>query len=217
MAATAEHRRCAAARRHGGLPFGIALALGLLGGCATLPPPSADTVRSGRFAATVTIGDQRDNMAGRFMLSSNRDGSTTLDLATPLGTTMARVQTAAGRTTLTAPQSDGTLASWEGDSPDALVESVLGWSLPVSGLPDWLAGRAAAGRPARVFVVEADRQAIEQDGWLVVIEERFADTPLPRRLTLTRQVPGAGTPKVDLRLVLDPPSDAGAASNSNIR
>lgn len=196
----------AAGRRHAA----IGLLAAAIAGCATLEPiEPALRFHSGRFAASVSRGAQQEAVSGRFTLTVY-PGRTTLDLASPLGNTLARVQTDANRTTLTAPQADGTLATWHGDSPEALAESVLGFSLPASGLPDWIAGRPVPGRPARLFPEAGPPQRIEQDGWIVVIDERFEDTGAPRRLSFDRRAESATGTSLRLRLVLDAPGDATA-------
>lgn len=192
------------------------LALALAGGCTTLAPVEpAPQVYSGRFVASISRGEQREAVSGRFTLAASAV-RTTLDLASPLGNTLARVEADAGGATLTAPRADGTLATWRGDSADALTESVLGYRLPVSGLADWIAGRPSPGRPARVSPDAGPAQRIEQDGWLIAIEERFADSAAPRRLLLDRGADVAEDPVVRLRLLIDTaagaPADASGVS-----
>ena len=186
------------------------LMLTVTGACTTFAPiEPAQHVYTGRFSASVGRDDRREAVSGRFTLAASA-GRTTLDLASPLGNTLARVDAGAGRATLTAPQADGTLATWQGDSPETLAESVLGYRLPVSGLADWIAGRPAPGRAARVSPATGPVQRIEQDGWVIGIDERFADGGAPRRLSLDRDAGGPTAPAVRLRLVLD---DAGTALN----
>ena len=178
------------------------------GGCTTFAPiEPAPHVYTGRFSASISRGEQREALSGRFTLAAAA-GRTTLDLASPLGNTLARVESIGDRATLTAPQPDGSLATWQGDSADALAETVLGYRLPVAGLADWIAGRAAPGRAARVFPPTGPAQHIVQDGWTIGIDERSADTGAPRRLSFDRGGNGAAEPSVRLRLVLD---DAGGA------
>jgi outer membrane lipoprotein LolB len=180
-----------------------------LGGCAAYAPEAPPLQRySGRFAATVADGERREAASGRFTLAVYLD-RTTVELASPLGNTMARVQADASGATLTAPQADGTLATWRGDSADALAESALGFALPVSGLADWLAGRPAPGRPSRSTPAGGPAQRIEQDGWSIDIDERFDGSGEPRRLTLSRDARPPSAPALRLRLVLDAPGDGG--------
>jgi outer membrane lipoprotein LolB len=184
-------------------------------GCASLPQVEpAARVHTGRFSASFSRGEQREAVSGRFTLAAS-PGRVTLDLDSPLGNTLARVEAVADRATLTAPQADGTFARWQGDSAEALAESVLGYRLPVSGLPDWIAGQPVPGRAARVIPDSGPAQRIEQDGWVIAIDERFEHGGAPRRLSLDRHDGGPTATSLRLRLVLDDPAgDAGATRQS---
>jgi outer membrane lipoprotein LolB len=166
-------------------------------GCATLPAPLPERSYSGRFSATATQGGQRENVSGRFVLQVSGPIQT-LDLATPLGSTMARIEIGPDGARATGAQ----LQETRGPDAEALAEQLLGWRLPVSGLADWLAGRAAPGRPARVEHADGRIAGIEQDDWIIVIEETDAQTLRPRRLLL-RRAAAAQAPAVDLRLIVD--------------
>jgi outer membrane lipoprotein LolB len=192
----------------------LALLLAVAGGCTTFAPTvSAPSVYTGRFSASIRRGEQHEAVSGRFTLAASA-GRATLDLASPLGNTLARMDADASGATLTAPQADGTLATWRGDSADALAESVLGYRLPVSGLADWIAGRPVPGRAVRVSPASGPAQHIEQDGWIIAIDERFEHNGAPRRLSFERQAAGSAAPSVRLRLVLD---DAGSTLNASDR
>lgn len=194
----------------------LALAVAALacGGCTSFAPSEpAPQVHTGRFSASISRDERREAVSGRFTLAA-LPGRTTLDLASPLGNTLARVEAVGKLATLTAPQADGTLATWRGDSPDALAESVLGYRLPISGLPDWIAGRPAPGRTARVFPQTGPAQRIEQDGWVIGIDERFEPGGAPRRLSFDRDGGGPDVPSIRLRLILD---DAGGTLGASDR
>jgi len=196
-------------RRHAIRLFACAL----LGGCAMLAPiEHAERLYVGRFAASVSQGEQHDSVSGRFTMAVRSD-NITVDLASPLGNTLARIQATDSGATLTAPQPDGSMATWEGTGPEALTETVLGWRLPVSGLADWIAGRPAAGRPFRLTPADGMAQRIDQDGWIVRIDERFAVTGEPRRLTLERADDGSG-PAIRLKLIVDEATRTAAAQGT---
>ena len=194
---------------HGRRRLALALlAFTVAGGCTSLAPiDPAPQVYHGRFSASIDRGDQREAVAGRFTLAASAR-QVTLDLASPLGNTLARVAADDSGATLTAPQADGSLATWHGDNADALAEAVLGYRLPVTGLADWLAGRAVPGRAAIVLPDRGPVQRIEQDGWVIAIDERFEQDGAPRRLSFERDHAGPQAPALRLRLVLD---DAGSA------
>ncbi len=169
----------------------------LTAACASVSPPERSY--AGRFSATTVLAAERQNLSGRFSLEI-RGGQKTLDLATPIGTTLARVEI----------NEDGARVIGQaqvirGPDADALTEQMLGWRLPVNGLADWIEGRPAPGRPARVERNETGISLIEQDGWTIRISEFFASESRPRRLSLER--PTAGTrPAVSVRLILDDPA-----------
>lgn len=85
---------------------------------------------------------------------------------------------------------------------ESLTQSVLGWRLPLAGLPDWVRARPVPGRPAQLRRTEAGQiESVEQDGWL--IEYQTWDGALPARIKLLRSgADGIGT-AVEIRLVID--------------
>lgn len=176
--------------------------------CATWSPAPADVVTSGRFALTArgtgSDGSSRhESQSGRFTLSQ-AGVLTTLDLASPLGTTLARLQASPAGARLQVPDSGGLRDIVEPDA-EALAERVLGFPLPLVGLPSWIRGEPLGARPSQPLDDTA-ADGFRQDGWVVRVEERFAapHAPQPRRLTLVR----AGTtvsPAITLRIVLDDP------------
>lgn len=172
----------------------------LLTACATVPTAPPDHSYSGRFSAVATQGDRREAVAGRFTFEI-RGPHRTIDLATPLGTTVARIEVGPQGARATG----SSLAPAEGPDADALAERLLGWRLPVGGLADWIEGRPAPGRPAQVERREGDIASIEQDGWAIRIAERFQPGGRPRLIVFERAAAPLA-PAVLLRLVLDDPA-----------
>lgn len=119
----------------------LMLLAGIVAGCAAPGKigPDTDTAfqRTGRFAITVkSLNGAQDAVQGGFAWQDT--GSVlTLDLANPLGTTLARVTVRDGGAMLT--HSNG--AHEYAADADSLVEKVLGSPVPVSGLRDWLHGK----------------------------------------------------------------------------
>ncbi len=86
---------------------------------------------------------------------------------------------------------------YQASDVEGLTEQVLGWRLPLAGLPDWVRGRAAAGAPVQTRVDGAQRLAeLRQSGWRVEFLDYEAASGLPKRLRLTRA-------DVEIRLVID--------------
>jgi len=183
-----------------------------IAGCATLPavaPP--DRIHAGRFAATTTFDGKSENTTGRFTLAIT-GAQLVLDLATPLGTTLARVESGPAGAVLRAPGATG-MQEARGANAEVLAEELLGWPLPVQGIGDWIVGRPASARPSRTRSEDGQVRTIEQDGWTIEIAERFA-SGAPRRLVFMRAGRPGGlfalpAPAITLRLVLDEYATAG--------
>lgn len=140
----------------------------LLSACASLPtgtpPPTGDRL-AGRLALKVDAAGSEEarSVVAAFELQGAPEAGR-LDLSTPLGTVMARARWAPGRVVLITPQGETPYPSL-----DALTREVLGESLPVAALFDWLHGRPWAGA---AHVVEPP--GFRQLGWAVDLA-RFAD------------------------------------------
>ena len=165
---------------------GIAALALWLGACAT-PTPPPERVYSGRFVAIADNGERRDSVSGLFTIEV-RGARKTIDLATPVGTTVARIEIEPGRATATGPQ----LQTASGPDADQLVEGLTGWRLPVAGLVDWIDGRPSPDRPASTQREGGRISEIEQDGWTIRYAEYSSVTQRPRRLVLERRAVGAG-------------------------
>jgi outer membrane lipoprotein LolB len=170
----------------------------VLAACATLTPP-AERVHTGRFSLVTANGERKDNTSGRFVLAVHRT-ALTLDLGTPIGTTLARIEIDDQGARLTATSQDGP-QELRGPDAETLTQQFFGWALPVSGLGDWILGRPAPGRPANIRREYDQIVAFEQDGWSFEILDRFANDA-PRRLVATRAA-RADAPAITLRLVLE--------------
>ncbi|MEL7561466.1 lipoprotein insertase outer membrane protein LolB [Stutzerimonas chloritidismutans] len=76
---------------------------------------------------------------------------------------------------------------FEADSPEALVESQLGWQLPVSHLLYWVRGLPAPDSRSRIALDPNGRLAsLQQDGWDVQYLSYTEENgyPLPNRIKL---------------------------------
>jgi outer membrane lipoprotein LolB len=168
-------------------------------GCASVEVAPPDRSYSGRFSAVATQGEKRDAVSGRFTVEV-RGNRQTIDLSTPLGTTVARIEVGPDGARASGPG----VAETRGPDPDALTEQLLGWRLPVSGLSDWIEGRPAPNRPGRVERDGSRPVLIQQDGWTVRLVEAF-DDGRPRLIVLERPASPLA-PGVVLRLVVDGPA-----------
>ncbi len=178
----------------------IVLFATLLASCATAPEATPDRVHTGRFSAVATQGDRRESVSGRFSMEVRGDRRR-IDLATPLGTTVARIEVGPNGASANGPG----MQEARGPDADALAEQLLGWRLPVSGLSDWIEGRPVPSRPARVERDGSRLALIEQDGWTVRLAETFPASDRPRLIILERAA-SPPAPGVVLRLVVDDPA-----------
>ena len=138
------------------------LAVALLGGCATAPHAPIEAAGES-FAGRMTVhvdaarGSDARNVTAAFDL---RGGPTQgrLDLSTPLGTVLAQARWAPGKVALVTSQGERLFASL-----DELTREVLGESVPVNALFDWLQGRPWPGAPS----TPTAERGFQQLGWVV--------------------------------------------------
>jgi outer membrane lipoprotein LolB len=174
----------------------------LLAGCAsTLTPQEAsrfkfaDTRTAYEIAGRLSARHGADGFAANFRWNHAGDRDE-LDLASPLGQTVARLM------------GDARGVMWQ--TPDGKVETAsdwttltsrgLGWVLPVEGLAFWVQGAPRKGAP---FTAEAGADGapsvLRQDGWTIVYQAFVKDaTGISRPARMTLDYPG-----VELRLVID--------------
>lgn len=179
------------------------VAVSILAGCATQAPVTpassqAELVRFGRFALKADDFNRApEAVQGGFTW---RDNGTrlTLDLTDPFGTVMARILVDRYGATLTRANGDVIQAG----SPDALMQNVLGQSVPVAGLRGWLrtVRDAQPGMDVSLRDPEGRVQIFEQSGWRVQLS-RFDDVG-PRLLVITHS---EGSKNIAIRLVIDTP------------
>ena len=160
-----------------------------LGGCATQSPPRDDAAlgfdtlqRNGRFAAKTEQANRNpEAVQGGFSWQDTGE-RLTLELTNPFGSVLARVVVT--RTGATLEKANG--ETFRAPTPDALIQEVLGQTIPVQGLRAWLRVQQQATREMRA--VEQDTEgriiAFSQNGWRVQLS-RF-DAIGPRLIALSR-------------------------------
>ena len=165
------------------LPAGL-----LLAACTSLPEGVRE--RRGRFSLQKTGYGAPEQFTGRFTLRTGPD-LLRLDILTPLSGVIARIESTSRGATISRGL-DEVIA--RGDSPEALMEETLGFSIPVSTLEAWLDGRPRPDAlPAETW----------RDGdWSVRVNARQPDSP-PSRILAVHETQGV---KVRLPLLLDPPA-----------
>jgi len=179
----------------------VALLAVVVAACASLPPPqrvadapdTADVPVSIAGRLSARRGDA--GVAGGFTWTHDAAGDS-IDLATPLGQTLARLTgDAQGVSVLLQDGRVERASSWR-----ELTERTFGVTIPVDGLAAWIRAVPRAGAP---FSVERDSQGrvslIRQDAWEIVYAYPDDASGRPSRVVLT--LPG-GVP-VDVRVAVD--------------
>ena len=162
-----------------------------LAGCATVPRGGANLAGealSGRLSIRVEADGATPARSVSAVFDLRGDPSAgRLDLSTPLGSMMAQARWSPGRVVLATPKG-------ESDFPDldALTRDVLGESLPVAALFDWLHGRPWPGAPSAPATGSGG--GFEQLGWTVDLG-RYADAMVSAHR--------ASPPPVTVRIKLD--------------
>ncbi|NHZ88243.1 outer membrane lipoprotein LolB [Massilia sp. CCM 8733] len=185
----------------------------LLSACAT---PDANLSREGVAAYRDAI-----ELGGRLTVNYQKDGQTetltgkfnwnqtpaavNVSLASPLGQTIATISVTPESATLT----QGDRAPRVARDIDSLTAQALGWSLPVSGLRDWLQGYATGADGQRFAASPAANTVTTADGWRLTYVS-WQDTagagaakPMPKRIDVAR-VASATVEAMEIRIVIDP-------------
>ena len=167
----------------------------LLAGCAAIeqqPAPAGPIGDAFHLSGRVSVKFGAEAASGRISWQHDPAGDDLL-FSTPLGQGVARIVRRDARVSLTT--SDQKV--YQASDVETLTEQVLGWRLPLAGLPDWVRGRAAVGAPAPTRLDGSQRLAeLRQSGWLVEFLDYNGANGLPARLHLSRE-------DVEIRLVID--------------
>jgi outer membrane lipoprotein LolB len=178
-----------------------------LGGCATTPSANLsqapvagyrDSIDlSGRLAVHYQRDGQPQNLNGPFTWKQ-RPGRIDVSLMSPLGQTLATIEVTPQQATLTQAGHEPVVA----EDIDRLTARTLGWSLPVSGLRDWLQGHAIDASGKQFTASPANSDVVTKDGWhlrFVAWQDESSAHPVPRRIDAER--PGD---ELSIRILIDP-------------
>jgi outer membrane lipoprotein LolB len=188
----------------------LASAAILLSACATAPlaPPSQAMVAdyreaidlSGRLSVNYDKDGKQETLSGKFNWAQV-PGVVDVTLLSPLGQTIAKIKVTPQAASLTQGEHPPRVAA----DIDSLTAQTLGWSLPVSGLRDWLQGYATAADGKRFAASPAGNTVTTPDGWRLTFvswQDAGAAHPVPKRIDAERSATAATGP-LALRIVID--------------
>lgn len=171
----------------------LAACAAVLAGCASSGPLSQAPVATYRetvnLAGSISVNYQKDGkpepITGKFSWQQTPD-RVEVSLASPLGQTMATVTVTPASATLTQADRPPRVAR----DVETLMHDALGWSLPVSGLRDWLQGYATGADGKRFVASPANNSVVTKDGWrlrFVTWQDDTAAVPQPKRIDADRE------------------------------
>lgn len=185
----------------------LGLAIGMFGGCATLPEARFDLPKGETVTGVVSAVDSPFTVSGRLAVKNRNDGFSgalrwrhTADgdeilILSALGQGIARIERRGNAYVLTTADQK----TYEADSAESLTQQVLGWQLPLKGLIYWVQGRVSPASPHTVNRTPlGDIASIEQDSWSIQYAEyeEVGTRRLPSRIEMAN-----GT--LRLRLIID--------------
>ncbi|NVM75854.1 outer membrane lipoprotein LolB [Duganella sp. SG902] len=193
-------------------PLLTALIIAALAGCVTTPSvprstaavaPYRDNVElAGRIAINYSRDGKKESLNGKFTWQQSK-ANTDVSLISPTGQTVAVINVTPTSATL----KESGKPPRSAPDLDALTRQTLGWTLPVSGLRDWLQGYAVASDGQRFVATPANDSVITRDGWkleYVSWQDENAAVPAPKRIDATRIALGQAVDDMAIRIVIDP-------------
>lgn len=159
-----------------------------LSACTTVPgpQPTAPLSTEIHLQGLFSVVTSREHPSGHFVWEEDAGHQQFyLELSGPLGlgaTTLSN-QNNGGKVVLTT--SSG--KSFVADTPEAVLQKALGWSMPISGLRYWILGQAAPDLPFTATYDKAHRLlTLQQSGWSITYTWKDP-MPYPSRIVLLRK------------------------------
>ena len=193
------------------------LATTLLSGCASLSTPSTPATPAstaavapykdalelaGKLSVTYTRDGKQEASYVRFIWQQSADRTDITITAPPLNQTVATIAVTPGEATLTESGKPPRRAA----DIDTLSAQALGWTLPVSGLREWLQGYATAAGGKRYVASPAANSVTTADGWRITYvswqDGAPGGAPRPKRIDAERGATGR-LDDMSIRIVID--------------
>ncbi|MDB5917437.1 MAG: outer rane lipoprotein LolB [Massilia sp.] len=182
----------------------------LLAGCASAPVKPSQPRQAGVYqdsfeaAGRLSVRYRKDgnpeSLSGKFSWSQT-PGRIDVSLSSPLAT-IATISITPQSATLVQADKKPRVAK----DIDSLTFDALGWSLPVSGLRDWLQGYATGADGKRFTATPANNSVLTADGWrlrFVSWQDGTAARPAPKRIDAERNA-SASADELAINILIDP-------------
>ena len=200
-------------KKHLAASLWLVLGATLLAGCASTPVKTSQQQQqqqqagayrdsfeaAGRLSVNFRKDGHPESLTGKFSWSQ-APGRINVSLSSPMAT-IATISITPQSATLVQADKQPRVAK----DIDTLTAESLGWSLPVSGLRDWLQGYATGADGKRFAVTPANNSVLTVDGWrlrFVTWQDEAAARPLPRRIDAER-ITSASADELAIRIVID--------------
>jgi outer membrane lipoprotein LolB len=181
----------------------------VLAGCAT----TNNTATVGSYRETIELDGrlsanyQKDGQPGSVTANFEwvqQPGRIDVTIVSPTGQTVAKLNVTPEQATLV----QANQAPRTAKDIDTLTAQALGWSLPVSGLRDWLQGYATDASGKRFAASPAKNEVFTADGWrlrFVSWHDPKAAAPAPSVIHAERSAT-ATTEELSIRIAVNPAS-----------
>lgn len=189
--------------------FAAALCAALLAGCASVPITTGASGThqqgaayrdsfdaAGRLSVNYRKDGNPESLTGKFSWSQ-KPGRIDVSLSSPMAT-IATISITPEAATLVQADKAPRVAK----DLDTLTAATLGWSLPVSGLRDWLQGYATGADGKRFVATPSNNTVTTADGWrlrFVSWQDESAARAQPKRIDAERSAD-----ELAIRIVIDP-------------
>lgn len=179
-----------------------------LAGCAALPPATTpvdseaqarhlrklDEIGAFSITGRMAVQTEKRGFSGSLRWKHTEDGDH-FALYSPLGAQVADIQSTADGVTLVT----NDRKTYKADTAETLLQTTMGWSLPLTGLSDWILGRPTSS-PHEIVASDAQGRLtrLKQDGWdIEYASYKTVDgTDLPGKVLLR-------SPQLDLKLLVE--------------
>jgi len=179
-----------------------------LAGCAALPPATApvnpevqarhlhklDEIGAFSITGRMAVQTEKRGFSGSLRWKHTEDGDH-FALYSPLGAQVADIQSTADGVTLVT----NDRKTYKADTAETLLQTTMGWSLPLTGLSDWILGRPTSS-PHEIVASDAQGRLtrLKQDGWdIEYTSYKTVDgIDLPGKVLLR-------SPQLDLKLLVE--------------